>query len=120
MVIQNYFTCEGIFHMMYQYHFKFLLHFIGKQLLDLPFFLFRSLGKMSDKVQDKTDISEKSIFHHGLIKLLVMEELKKLNRDWATFLFLSGYDVDVLTLNMTPKSKKNTPKKDKEPIVGRI
>ena len=66
---------------------------------------------MYDKVQDKPESSKTSIFHHGLIKLLVMEELKKLNRDWATFLFLSGYDVDVLTPKKTTKSKKSAPKK---------
>ena len=38
--------------------------------------------------------------------------------DWATFSFLSGYDVDVITPKKTPKSKTNTPKKDKAPIVG--
>ena len=114
MVIQKYFTCEGIFHMIYQYYFRLLLHFIGKHLLDLPFLLFRSLGKMADKIQAKPESSDTSIFHHGLIKLLVMEELKKLNKDWATFLFLSGYDVDVLTPRRKPKSKKKTPKNDKE------
>ena len=46
-----------------------------------------------------------------------MEELKKSNRDWATFLFLSGYDVDVLNPKKTPKSNTSTPKKDKEPIA---
>ena len=49
MVIQKYFTCEGRFHMIYQYHFRLLLHFTVKQPLDLPFFLFRILGKMDDK-----------------------------------------------------------------------
>ena len=70
---------------------------------------------MFDKFQEIPKSSETSIFHHALIKLLVMEELKMLNRDWATFLFLSGYDVDVITPKKTPKSKTNTPKKDKAP-----
>ena len=43
-VVQKYFACEGRFHMVYLYHFRLLLHFTGKQPLDLPFFLFRSLG----------------------------------------------------------------------------
>ena len=60
--------------------------------------------------------SETSIFYHGLIKLLVMEEFKKLDRDCDTSLFLSGYDVDVLTPRKTLNSKTNTPKKDRELI----
>ena len=58
---------------------------------------------MEDKVQARPEGSESSIFHHGLIKLLVLEELKNLNRDWATFLFLSGYDVDALTPKKKPE-----------------
>ena len=45
-----------------------------------------------------------------------MEYLEKLNRDWATFMFLSGYEVDVLTPKKTPKSKTNPFSKNDEPI----
>ena len=51
--IQRYFTCEGRYHKVYSYHFKLLLHFTRIISLDLPFFLFRSLAKMADKVQMK-------------------------------------------------------------------
>ena len=59
---------------------------------------------MLDKVQIKTDGNETSLFHHGLIKLLVLEELRRLERDWTSFLFMSGYEIDVVT-----------PKKDSKP-----
>ena len=49
-VIQRYFTCEGRFNMIYQYHTRILLHFIGKDLMNIPFYLFRSMGKMVDRV----------------------------------------------------------------------
>ena len=116
-VIYKYFTCEGRFHMTYKYHLRIFLHFTGKKILDLPFFLFRSLVKMSDKVQSRPECSETSIFHHVLIKFLVMEELKKLNRDRVTYMFLSGYEVDVLTPKKTPKSKTNPSIKNDEPIA---
>ena len=54
--IQRSFTCEGRYHKVYSYHFKLLLHFSGIISLDLPFFLFRSLGKMSDKIQLKKEV----------------------------------------------------------------
>ena len=47
--IRNYFTREGIFNTVYQFHFKLLLHFIGKTFLDIPFDLYRSLGKMAHR-----------------------------------------------------------------------
>jgi hypothetical protein len=49
-VIQRYFTCEGRFDMVYQYHIRLLIYFTGKRLMNLPYYLYRSLGKMADKV----------------------------------------------------------------------
>ena len=73
--IQRYFTYEGRYHKVYTYHLKLLLHFIIMISLDLPFFLFRSISKMVDKVQEKSEGCETSLFHYGLIKLLVLNEL---------------------------------------------
>ena len=76
---------------MYSYHFKLLLHFTGKASIDLPFYLFRSLSKMCDKVQLRKEACETSLFHHGLIKLLVLHELQKVGKDWNTFIFMAGF-----------------------------
>jgi hypothetical protein len=105
-VIQRYFTCEGRFNMVYQYHIRLLMHFTGKEPLNLPFYLFRSLGKMSDRVQAKSKQVDTSVFHSGLIKMLVLEELKKTNTDWDAFLVASGFQPDVVH---TPQSKRQTP-----------
>ena len=105
LIIQKYFTCEGRYHKVYSYHFKLLLHFTGKISLDLPFYLHRSLSKMADKVQEKSEGSETSLFHHGLIKLLVLDELQRLGRDWSSFLFVSGFELDTLTPTRTPKPR---------------
>ena len=86
--IQRYFTYEGRYHKVYSYHFKLLLHFTGIISLDLPFFLFRSLAKMTDKVQMKTQACETSLFHHGLVKLIVLHELQRVNRECSAFFFL--------------------------------
>jgi hypothetical protein len=37
--IQRYFTCEGRFNLVYQYHIILLLHFTGKESTKLPFLL---------------------------------------------------------------------------------
>ena len=57
---------------------------------------------MVDNVQDKSQIAKKYVFHFGLIKLLVLEELKKTNKDWNTFIFLANYDPKVI---FTPSKK---------------
>jgi hypothetical protein len=105
-VIQRYFTCEGIFNMVYQYHIRLLLHFIGKEAMNLPFYLFRSIGKMDDRVQAKSKQVDTSVFHSGLIKMLVMEELRKTNTDWETFLTSSHFQLNV---SPTPQSKIQSP-----------
>jgi hypothetical protein len=58
-VIQRYFTCEGRFNMIYQYHISLLLHFTC------------------------------------LIKMLVMEELRKKNIDWEAFITYSHFQLNV-------------------------
>ena len=103
-IIQIFFTCEGRYSWVLQCHFKLLLHFTGKKEIDLPFFLFMSLQRMISKAQRKPEKLEKSIFHHALIKLIVMEKLKKEGKDWSTFLFVSNYQVDLPT--SPPKYKK--------------
>lgn len=89
--IQKYLTCEGRYNKVYSYHFKLLLHFTGKVSIDLPFYLFRSLSKMYDKVQLRKEDCETSLFHHGLIKLLVLDGLQKVNIDWNSFILMAGF-----------------------------
>lgn len=70
-IIQRYFTCEGRFNTLYQYHIRLLLHFTGKDEMNIAFYLLRSIGKMSDKVQSKSKAVDTSIFHSGLIRMVV-------------------------------------------------
>jgi hypothetical protein len=62
------------------------MHFTGKKPLNLPFFLHRSLEKMADNVQAEADQPGNNLSHLSLIKLLVVEELRRLNKDWDSFM----------------------------------
>jgi hypothetical protein len=44
-VIQRYFTCKGRFNMICQYHIRILLHFIGKDLMNIPLYFLGVWGK---------------------------------------------------------------------------
>jgi len=107
LIIQRFFTCEGRYSRVLQYHFKLLIHFTDNREIDLPYFLFMSLQRMILLAQRKPDKLQKSIFHHALIKLIVIEQLKKEGREWLTLLFVSKYQVD---LPISP-SKSKTPRK---------
>lgn len=50
--IMKYFTCEGRYSRLYQCNMRFLMHFIGVKQLNLPYYLYRSLTKMTEKVQN--------------------------------------------------------------------
>lgn len=69
---------------------------------------------MEDKAQSKAQIPEKYIFHFCLIKLLVLEELRKINRDLNTFLFLSNYDPKIM---VTPSNRISHVMKEKETLA---
>jgi hypothetical protein len=94
-IIQIYFTCEGRFNMLYQYHIRLLLHFTGKDEMNIPFYLLRSMGKMFDRVQAKSKVVDTSVFHYGLIRMLVMEELKKRKIPWEQFIVSSHVNLDI-------------------------
>jgi hypothetical protein len=96
-VIQRYFTYEGIFNMIYQYHIRILLHFTGKDSMNIPFYLFLGIVKMSDRVQAKSKVVDTCIFHSSLIKFLVMEELRKKKINWEAC--ITSYH---LNLNVSP------------------
>ena len=74
-ILQSYITCEGRYAYVFKYHFRFLQHMVGVSKMSLPFFLLKSLQKMSSRVNDHQDHTSQSIFHHGLIKLIISTAL---------------------------------------------
>jgi hypothetical protein len=49
---------------------------------------------MADKVQARVDQLNSILFHFSLVKLLVVEELRKINRDWNSFLTSTNIPLD--------------------------
>ena len=92
-VLQSYITCEGRYAFVFKYHFRFLQHMVGVSKMSLPFFLYKSLQKMSSRVKGHEDHTSQSIFHHGLIKLIISTVLQKEGKTWDFFLFWSGFQV---------------------------
>ena len=46
---------------------------------------------MSNIIKGNFNHTNQSVFHHGLIKLIICTVLKKKNRSWDHFLFWSGF-----------------------------
>ena len=70
-VLQSYITCEGRYSFVFKYHFTFLQHLGNESRTNLPFFFLKSLQKMSCRIKEHQNHTRQSIFHHGLIKLII-------------------------------------------------
>lgn len=86
-LIKIYLTCERRYTVVFLYHMRFLFHIARMKTLNLPFFLLKILTRMSERVLTHVDVSEYSLYHQDLIKVLVEEYLRKRNQTWDHFLF---------------------------------
>jgi hypothetical protein len=87
-IIKQFITCEGRFGLVFLYHLWLLMSFIDFPL-NMPYFLLRSLYKMAKHF--KRQKSDSSLFHHCLIKIIIVHQLK-LNGDcWDAFLLRNGF-----------------------------
>jgi hypothetical protein len=89
MITKQFITCEGRYGFIFLYHLLLLMVFMGYEL-NMPYYLHRSLFKMSKRYkQNQTD---NNLFHFGLIKMLMVCHLG-LRRDcWNDFLIRNNFD----------------------------
>ena len=78
-LIHRYLTYEGRLSSAYVYHLRMMSAFIGF-LLNLPYYLLQSLFKMSAAIKRGPKHVSHSLFHHGLVCMLIDKELSKSNR----------------------------------------
>jgi len=90
VVLKQFVTCEGHFGFVFLYHIRLLMNFIEFQLI-MPYYLWRSLYKIVKRY--KRQRLDSSLFHHGLIKILLVHQLKLQHDDWNTFLTRNGFIV---------------------------
>ena len=76
-MIHNYITCEGRYDRVLICHLHFLMHLSGDQKLNLNYYLLKSLQKMVARIYNHQEHTVPSLFHQGLIKLLIVFYLRK-------------------------------------------
>ena len=64
--------------------------FIGFPL-NLLYYLLQSLFKMSAAIKKGPKNVSHSLFHHGLVHMLIDKELSKSNRSWEEFVESNGF-----------------------------
>jgi hypothetical protein len=87
IVITRLITCEGRYSTFKACHFRLLAHFQFNKPLNFPFYFLKSLEKMSSQVRKNVTNPHNNLFHHGLIKLLVLAELEKQGKTWDAFIY---------------------------------
>jgi hypothetical protein len=90
-MLQKVITYEGWYVVTFLYHIFLLLHFEAGSELNFPFYLCQSLGRMAKCVHANPKNVNRSLYHHGLIKILIVEELNKRGDNWDAFYPWNGF-----------------------------
>jgi hypothetical protein len=101
IIIMRLITCEGRYSTFKACHFILLAHFQFNKPLNFPFYFLKILEKMSSQVRKNVTNPHNSLFHHCLIKLLVLFELEKQRKTWDAFIY------QFANPHLTIKSSKN-------------
>jgi hypothetical protein len=86
VTLQRFLTCEGMYVVTFLYHLRLLLHFEGGPKIEFPYFLWMSLNKMVRGVKSLSKTENTSMYHQGLIKILVIHEIRKQGFSWKTLI----------------------------------
>jgi hypothetical protein len=88
MILKQFITCEGRYGFVFLFHLRLLMVFMGFEL-NMPYYLHRSIFKMAKRY--KRNQADTSLFHVGLIKILVVSELVLRRDSWQNFLNRNGF-----------------------------
>jgi hypothetical protein len=88
VVLKQFVTCEGYFGLVFLYHLCLLMIFMGFPL-NMLYYLLRSLYKMGKRYRKQR--ADSSLFHHGLIKILLVHQLELQSDNWDSFLMRNGF-----------------------------
>ena len=89
-LIIKYITCEGSLSQTQFYHLRLLMIFKGHPV-NMPYFFLNSVHKMAYTYQTNIGDKERSLFHHGLNKILVSYRLGELGETWESFLMCNRF-----------------------------
>jgi hypothetical protein len=88
VIVKQFVTCEGRYGLVFLYHLRLLMNFMGYPL-NMPFYFLRSLYKMSKRF--KREKADSILFHHVLIKLIIIYYLSLNGNNWQAFLSRNGF-----------------------------
>ena len=94
-----------------------MMHFLEDHQMNLPYFLLNSLRKMATKVQKKIQCIKNTMYHHGLVKILLEFHLQSIGDNWESFLVRNHFEEkspEKQSSRRTLKGRKRTIEMKKE------
>jgi hypothetical protein len=88
VIVKQFVTCEGQYGLVFLYHLWLLMNFMGYPL-NMSHYILHSLYKMAKRF--KREKADSSLFHHGLLKLIVVHHLSLHRDNWQAFLSRNGF-----------------------------
>jgi hypothetical protein len=88
IMVKTFMTCEVRYGLVFLYHLRLLMNFMGYPL-NMPFYFRCSLYKMA--MRFKCEKADSNLFHHGLIRLIVIHYLNLHGNNWQAFLSRNGF-----------------------------
>ena len=80
------------------------MHFTSVRALNLHHYLYKSMVKMAYKVWRLGEDHHASLFHHGLVKVLLCHQLAQINLSWDGFIYSTS-----LLSSLVQSSSHTTP-----------
>jgi hypothetical protein len=87
-IVKKFMTCEGHYGLVFLYHLQLLMNFIDFPL-NIPHYLLHILYKMSKRF--KREKADSSLFHHYLIKIIIVYHLRLSGDYWQALLLRNGF-----------------------------
>jgi len=95
-----------------------MMNFLEGHTLNLPHFLLLSLKKMSITIQKHIGNIEPHLYHHGLIKILIENQLKKTKDTWEQFLIRNYFqEPSEASGSSPPKIPRKSRRKEKDTTI---
>jgi hypothetical protein len=104
VIVKQFVTCEGRYGLVFLYHLRLLMNFMGYPL-NMPHYFLHSLYKMSKRF--KHEKADRNLFHYDLIRLIIVHHLNLSDDNWQSFLSRNGFtnpesaQIDKVVVNET-------------------
>ena len=91
--IKGFITCEGRYNLFIIYHFRILMVFMDYEL-NMYAFLLKILSKMAHFYQRKSHSSERNVFQHDLVKIMIKFQLEHNGDSWEKIVKRNHFQVN--------------------------